>query len=288
MNYLQHYLKLMRNAEQRGWTKKSAPCYVEKHHIFIKAVFGENDRIVYLAAREHFIAHLLLWKAFRKRYGVKHWKTAKTGKAVKAMSIKSKFTTGRHTLNSRQFEVARVANSESMTGDLHWSRQEGAVSPFVALNKDPARAKEIGERNSKVQKEKAERGEHPWQDPETIARLVQQRVESGVLVENGNKMKGKLWWNNGVEQTRAFECPGEGWIRGRLPFDGGPKQPLKGGKNPRARAILLTNIETGETEFFESIADAKRKYKIGNIDLVLLGLRKSAGGYTASYVNEDK
>jgi hypothetical protein len=277
----------MRNAEQRGWTKKSAPCYVEKHHPFIRAVFGENSRVVYLTAREHFIAHLLLWKAFRKRYGVKHWKTAKTGKAVKAMSIKSKFTTGRHTLNSRQFEVARVANSESMTGDLHWSRQEGAVSPFVALNKDPARAKRIGEMTGKREKDKWENGVHQWQDPEFIEQK-RKRLLNGQAAEMGSQSKGKLWWNNGVEQTRAFECPGEGWIRGRLPFDGGPKQPLKGGKNPRARAILLTNIETGETEFFESIADAKRKYKIGNIDLVLLGLRKSAGGYTASYVNEDK
>lgn len=24
-----------------------------------------------------------------------------------------------------------------------------------------------------------------------------------------------LWWNNGVEQIRSFECPGEGWVRGQ-------------------------------------------------------------------------
>jgi hypothetical protein len=278
----------MRKAEQRGWTKKSAPCYVEKHHPFIRAIFGENDRVVYLTAREHFIAHLLLWKACRKKYGVQHWKTAKTGKALQSMSMKSKFTENRYVLNSREFELARIANIEGMLGDNHWSRQDGVVSPFIALNKDPVRAKELGEHNSKILKEKAQKGEHVWQDPEVIARLVQQRIESGVLVKNGKKTKGKLWWNNGVEQTRAFECPGEGWERKRLPCDTKPKQPLKGGKNPMARAILLTNLETGKAEFFESIADAKRKYKIGNINLVLTGQRKSAGGFTASYINEDK
>ena len=30
--------------------------------------------------------------------------------------------------------------------------------------------------------------------------------------------KGKLWWNNGVRNKKARECPGEGWTRGRLRF----------------------------------------------------------------------
>jgi hypothetical protein len=207
----------MRKAEYRGWTKKSAPCYVEEHHILIKAIFGENDRVVYLTAREHFIAHLLLWKACRKRYGVQHWKTAKTGKALQSMSMKSKFTVNRYVLSSREFEIARVANIESMLGDNHWSRQEGAVNPLIALNKDPVRAQYIGEINGKREKEKWDKGEHQWQDPEFIE-SKRQRMVNGQAALMGSKVKGKLWWNNGVKQTRALECPGEGWVRGRLPF----------------------------------------------------------------------
>ena len=107
----------MRKAEYRGWTKKSAPCYVEEHHIFIKAIFGKNERVVYLTAKEHFIAHLLLWKTCRRRYGVQHWKTAK---AVQAMSMKSEFTEDRYVLNSHEFELARTAHIESMLGDNHF------------------------------------------------------------------------------------------------------------------------------------------------------------------------
>jgi hypothetical protein len=209
----------MRKAEQRGWTKKSAPCYVEEHHIFIKAVFGENDRVVYLTAREHFIAHLLLWKACRKRYGVQHWKTAKTGKALQSMSMKSKFTDNRNPVTSRTFEVVRRANSESMLGDNHWSRQGDIVHPFVTLNKNPVRAKQIGEINGKREKERFEKGEHQWQDPEFIEKKRQQMVK-GQAALMGAKMKGKLWWTNGDEQTRSKECPGDGWVRGRLPFPG--------------------------------------------------------------------
>ena len=197
------------------------------------------------------------------------------------------FTEGRHVINSRQFETVRQANIESMLGDNHWTRQEGAVCPFVELNKDPIRAKKIGEINGKREKEKAEKGEHQWQDPETIARLVQQRVESGVLVENGKKTKGKLWWSNGVEQTRAYECPGEGWVNRRLPgTDYSHKTPMAGSKNPMARAIYLTCVKTGEVEYFGSIADAVKKYDIKNIGLVVLGLRKSAKGFTASYADK--
>ena len=217
MSYLGHYIKLMRKAEQRGWTKKSAPCYVERHHIFIKAIFGENDRVVYLTAREHFVAHLLLWKACRKRYGIQHWKTAKTGKALQSMSMSSAFTEQRHAINSRQFEVVRQANIESMLGDNHWSRQEGAVNPLIALNKDPARAQYIGQINGKRERERWHRGEHQWQDPEFIE-SKRQRMVSGQAAAMGSKTKGKLWWNNGVSQTRALECPGEHWVRGRLPF----------------------------------------------------------------------
>jgi len=227
VNNLKHYLKLMRKAEQRGWTKATAACYVEKHHVFIKAIFGENDRVVYLTAREHFIAHLLLWKECRKRYGVQHWKTAKTGKAFHRMSMKSKYTKERYVPNSREFEMARIANSESMLGDNHWSRQEGAVSPFVELNKDPVRAKRIGALNKETQKEKWDNGEHPWQDPDFIE-SKRQRMSKGQAASMGTLMKGKLWWNNGVEQTRAFECPGEGWVRGRLPF------PVNTNRSPEA------------------------------------------------------
>ena len=28
--------------------------------------------------------------------------------------------------------------------------------------------------------------------------------------------EGTCWWNNGIEQVKVFECPGEGWVRGRL------------------------------------------------------------------------
>jgi hypothetical protein len=112
----------MRKAEQRGWTKKSAPCYVEKHHVFIKAIFGENNRVVCLTAREHFVAHLLLWKACRNRYGVQHWKTAKTAHAVWNMAGVTKNNPGRMP-TSWEVQQSRVASSEAKSGSNHWTNR---------------------------------------------------------------------------------------------------------------------------------------------------------------------
>jgi hypothetical protein len=80
MNYLKVYCNLIRKAEKRSYTKKKAKeqgLYVEGHHTFPKSIFGKNKRIVYLTAREHYIAHSLLEKICIKRYGLNHWKTLK-------------------------------------------------------------------------------------------------------------------------------------------------------------------------------------------------------------------
>ena len=36
---------------------------------------------------------------------------------------------------------------------------------------------------------------------------------------DGSSTRGKKWWNNGKEQTRAFEKPSSDWVHGRLPMN---------------------------------------------------------------------
>ena len=38
-------------------------------------------------------------------------------------------------------------------------------------------------------------------------------------------LKGTKWWNNGTDCTRSHNCPGKGWILGRIK-KGGIKPPL--------------------------------------------------------------
>ena len=73
MNYLKVYCNLIRKAENRTPPEG----YTEKHHTFPKSIFGKNNRIVVLTAREHYIAHALLEKICIQRYGLKDKRTIK-------------------------------------------------------------------------------------------------------------------------------------------------------------------------------------------------------------------
>lgn len=62
MNYLKIYEKLIKKAKNR---KKENGIY-EKHHIIPKCMGGKNNKenLVYLTPKEHYIAHLLLYKIY--------------------------------------------------------------------------------------------------------------------------------------------------------------------------------------------------------------------------------
>ena len=113
MNYLKIYCNLVRKAEQRGYNKKEAKklgVYVEGHHTFPKSIFGKNNRIVYLTAREHYVAHALLERICIQRYGKEHWKTFKMTNAHIIMGGRGKYK------NSYIYENAKKRYSEHRTG----------------------------------------------------------------------------------------------------------------------------------------------------------------------------
>jgi len=104
MNYLKVYCNLIREAENRTPPER----YTEKHHTFPKSIFGKNNRLVVLTAREHYIAHALLERIYMKRYGLKHWKTIKMVCAHLAMSCNGGY------VNSYLYEGARIRFSKKI------------------------------------------------------------------------------------------------------------------------------------------------------------------------------
>lgn len=59
MDYVKHYNQLVDRAKNR-----ELDCYIERHHVIPRCMGGSDDdnNLVSLTAREHFIAHLLLTK----------------------------------------------------------------------------------------------------------------------------------------------------------------------------------------------------------------------------------
>lgn len=66
MDYVKHYNLLIESRRDRVIDPNG---YYEKHHIIPKSLGGSNDPInlILLTAREHFIAHWLLWRIYKNK-----------------------------------------------------------------------------------------------------------------------------------------------------------------------------------------------------------------------------
>lgn len=60
--YSRWYFKIVEKAKIRNWSKKTANCYIEFHHIVPICLGGKNLGVVSLTYKEHFICHRLLVK----------------------------------------------------------------------------------------------------------------------------------------------------------------------------------------------------------------------------------
>ena len=70
MDYARHYQLLIEKARKRG----GVDGHKETHHVVPKSLGGpdDGDNLVELTAREHLIAHLLLWKANPGDFAMTH------------------------------------------------------------------------------------------------------------------------------------------------------------------------------------------------------------------------
>lgn len=114
MNSERLYASLISRAQSRDLDG-----YKERHHIVPKALGGSNnaENLVFLTAREHFLAHWLLWKI--------HGNT-KMANAFFAMTRQSKGQ--QRSLSSRKYEIAKNAMAEAKRGENnHWFGTTGPM-----------------------------------------------------------------------------------------------------------------------------------------------------------------
>lgn len=117
MNYLRHYCNLIRKAENRIPPKG----YTEKHHVFPISIYGKNDRIVVLTAREHYIAHCFLERICIKRYGLNNQKTIKMSYASWSMNNQKRNKDNLYK-NSILYEKSRIRYINSYKESGFYSR----------------------------------------------------------------------------------------------------------------------------------------------------------------------
>ena len=217
MNYLKTYCNLIRKAEQRGYTKKKAKeqgLYVEGHHTFPKSIYGKNTRIVYLTAREHYIAHALLERICIQRYGKEHWKSKKMMYAFWCLNNENSKNTY---LNSYLYEQSKLNFSELM-------KKESIFLTENNPSKTPERREKMKNQMTKFLLSLSK---------EEYKETYSERIEKTKIMFSGegnpfyNKThtqevkdflgelsRGTKWWNNGKENRHCKECPSKGWVPG--------------------------------------------------------------------------
>lgn len=107
MKYKVIYENLTTKCKLRGLDKKTLNFYTERHHIIPRCIGGNNDEdnLVLLTAKEHFVAHWILTKIYPHEYKLKY--------ALSMMVYSSSFHDRKY--NSNEYAAASKAKSEAVS-----------------------------------------------------------------------------------------------------------------------------------------------------------------------------
>lgn len=191
---LQRYNKFITSRPNRPFVINSGLC---KHHIFPKCLGGTNEKsnIIILTNREHYIAHLILWKTYGQKLAF----------AFHTLS----YTQGRK-LSSRQYENLRADFARLLnTQEIREKRAEGQKLYFS----DPqARHRFIETTHSPKANEKRAQ----------YASAYAQTTKGKEFIAHRTKvLKELVWVRNLITQEKRRIIPSlleeflsEGWQRG--------------------------------------------------------------------------
>lgn len=212
------YYKIIFRAQNRTITG-----YSELHHVVPRSLGGSNDQenLVNLTAREHFICHILLTKFTTG--------TDKNKMIRAVMIMKGSNKNQCRYFNSRLYEHIRVKFGKQQS-----TRMQGENNSFYG-KKHSAESKK---RMSSTKKGKHNNSWNTGLTTETSEKLkeVAKKISeskkgvpskrkgfSGKPASNETKAKmrerrqgNSYWWNDGEKNLRSATCPGAEWKRGRL------------------------------------------------------------------------
>lgn len=143
MNYKKIYDQLVEKCRVRGLDKSALKGYYEKHHIVPRSLGGDNskDNLVLLSGREHFVAHMLLWKAYPES----------TSLMRAAFMMSSRWTSGKiksdKPITSSTYETLRIEYAQAVSvqlsgesnhlyGKTHTEEARNKLKAWYAANPD--------------------------------------------------------------------------------------------------------------------------------------------------------
>jgi len=211
--YYRTYVDLCSKAATRGSKKqaKSVFGYVEGHHIvprsYNEELQSETNNIVYMTAREHFIAHKLLIRISSGVY------VHKAKLAITMFMQNSNSKLQRRVLSSRDFEYIRKMASEVITGkpppNLGKScYTNGDINIFIGKDEEPPEGFYKGSKNKSYVTY--------TNGIENCTLPLNEEPPEGFY--RGTKTKFYVTYTNGIENRKLppNEKPPEGFYRGSI------------------------------------------------------------------------
>ena len=215
--YSKWYNNLIRKAQLRG----SIQGYKETHHIIPRSFGGNNikSNVVQLTAREHYIAHALLWKMkFEGIYGSKMAFAFNT--FINKMTTKERGVNHTYTISSRMYETFRKHYSQMLkekyakeggtfTGRTHSEETKKIIGEKSRLKEfkrgvdHPSWGKKLNiSAEAKLKRKQAI--EEIWNDSEKKAEMLQNRKIANQRPEVIAKRKAASDAKIGVKRDPAI------------------------------------------------------------------------------------
>lgn len=115
MNYQKVYDQLVEKCKPRGLDKTSVDFYTEIHHVIPRCLGGDDKQgnLIMLSGREHYIAHMLLWKLYPNNSKLMH-----------AAWMMSHVRDGEYKVNSSTYEALKIDHAKWLS-----NRMAGKNSP---------------------------------------------------------------------------------------------------------------------------------------------------------------
>ncbi len=245
MNYRERYDKLIESAVGRWPTRKSAPCYVEKHHILPKCMGGDNskDNLVFLTAQEHYEAHRLLAMAYPEERGLQFawWNfcsvTGQDGKRREQITI-----------SPQQYELAKLRRSSlvSEQAKKQWKEPENRKIFLELVSKN---GKKMWENNRHIISNAiSEKNRKSWQDPKYREEMSNMRSE-----QNKELAKDPKWRESMVKRNQRSS------IRISLDMDYENTRPISKIKDAEFHLAEFIDVEIGDLVKLKTIKRALRR-----------------------------
>lgn len=183
MDYKWHYDNLI---ESRKTRLIEDGMYYEKHHIIMKSMGGTNDidNIVHLTAREHFLAHWLLWRIYRNR---------QTSRAFFSMC---QYRKG----DRKELKFSSIAYNEAKT-----SRSKTGISDVTRNKMSLAKRGKVYSSEARQNMSKAKVGSKPWNKGKVgITEKTRQLMSSSA---QNKKRKHYEFFKNSYENFSEYFTP---------------------------------------------------------------------------------